>query len=627
MAGELHRKLTTILAADVAGYSRLIDDDEEATLSAMRTHRHELIDPLMAAHAGRLANTAGDSLLIEFPSTVEAVRFAIAMQAGMRERNGDIVEDRRIRFRIGINLGDVVAEGDDLVGDGVNVAARLEGQADPDGILISRAVRDQVRDRMALDLEDLGGISVKNIARPVRAFRVRGYGQPGEGALGQVRRRGRWRVAAAVGLLAALIAGAAWWSLRAPEFEPLDKTRLAYALPVKPSIAVLPFQNISGSEDQDVLARGFAEDVLTSLARLSGLFVISGSSTSKFTDASSVKRVAEKLGVRYVLTGSIQHAGDTVRISAQLADAVDGRFVWSGRYDRPFADLFALRDAVTLEIVANVGARLELGERDRVRSRETNSLEAWLLQREGYRVLQKFTAADNAAGRGLLERAIALDPTFATAYSNLALSYRLEYQFGWVPDRAAANREAFRLYNKALEIDPTHGPATASLASWHLTKGDVETATRIAARAATFEPSDYFVHAIYGWTLIHTGDADHAVEELSLSLRLSPHGPDWVLFKLAEAHLVGGDPQAAIDAADRLMARPPSSPSNANLTLIIRALAHDTLGDETRARADVAEAVQRFPRRTVAAWTRQRPYADGALQTRWASRLSLLGMP
>ena len=328
-----------------------------------------------------------------------------------------------------------------------------------------------------------------------------------------------------------------------------------------------------------------------------------------------------------MLNGSLQKDNDKIRVSAQLVDALEGRFVWSDRYDRDVTDLFAVKDEITLKIVANIGAKLELGERDRMRSRETGNLEAWLLQREGYRTIQSFDAQSNVIGRALLERAIASDPGFATAYANLALTYRLDYQFGWVADRQAANQKAFELFNKALEIDPAHGPAMASLASWHLTKGDVKTAVEIAKKAVLLEPSDYFVHAVYGWTLIHANDAVKAVDELNQSLRLSPRGPDWVLFKLAEAHLVNGGVSEALRATKQLLERPPSSRANENLTRVIRALALHAAGDDKAARGEVELAVKAFPKRTVAIWAKQRPYADRKLQEEWSEVLKQLGMP
>ena len=627
MSEDIKRKLTTIVAADIVGYSSLVHNDEERTLRAWRGHRAELLDPLIDRFGGRIANTAGDSLLIEFPSAVEALRCALEMQIGLVERNHEIPQTQRIRLRIGVNVGDVIADGEDLLGDGVNVAARLEALAPPGGILLSHTVLEQTQDHVRLNLADLGKVRVKNISRPIHVYAIQNDGLQIKGSY-LLRKRGKKR-GLILAVLVLFFATAAYvWQIDSIDFEPAEQENLVFQLPDKPSIAVLPFENLSGDENQDFLARGFSEDVLTALSRLSGLFVISASTTAKYGDPNQApKQVAEALGVHYVLKGNLQRTASRIRISAQLIDALSGRLVWSDRFEREFSDLFVLKDEITLKIVANVGAKLELGEQDRLRSRETRSLDAWLLQREGYRIIQQFNAEDNRRGRFLLEQAIGIDPEFATAYANLGLSYRLDYQFGWVDDRAAANQRAFELYQKALSIEPDHGAATAALASWHLVHGDVTEAVKIGAEAIQYEPNDYLVHGIYGWALIHSGDFSNAIEELRLSLRLSPRGPDWVVFKLAEAYLAAGDAALANATAEGLLQRPPSSAGNRNLTHLINALALVALGRTNEARKEVEKALDAFPRRTVDSWTKQRPYADPTIQVEWATTLKRLGMP
>lgn len=627
MTEDIHRRLAAVVACDVAGYSRLIRKDEEEILRTMRMFRREVFDPLIERYEGRLANTAGDSLLIEFASAVEAVRFAVAVQQNLTDRNVDQPPDRQIRFRIGINVGDVVAEGTDLLGDGVNLAARLEGLAEPGGILISRSTRDQIRDQLDLTLKDLGPVEVRNIDRPVHVFEVVTGHSSGFRSPAPFYRRHRVLVVLALVVTVGLSGLGLWIWKNQADFEPADSARLAYQLPSVPSIAVLPFRNLSPDQAQDFLAVSFSEDIVTSLAKLSDMFVISSSTTSKLQGEDLFpSKVAEDLGVRFVLTGSLQPFEDSVRVSVQLVDAIKGRYIWSERFDRDMTDLLSVKDEITLDIVANVGAELQLGERDKLRRRETDSLDAWLLQREGYRLVQNLNAEDNNIGRRMLERAIEIDPQFATAYANLAFSYRLDFQLGWVEDRQAANRKAFDLFSRALEIDPTHGPAMASLASWYMVQGDVETAMQIAGEAVLLEPSDYFVHAILGWTLIHNDNLPKAIEELELSLRLSPFGPDWVMYKISEAHLVAGDPQSAADAAENLLARPPSSLQNQNLAHLMYALALEALGEEDGARDQVVLAQKAFSKRTAEAWGKQRPYADPDVQAEWTAILHRLGM-
>ncbi len=356
----MDRRLAAIVAADVAGFSRLVGTDEEGTLAELRAHRAELIDPLLAQHNGRVANTAGDSLLIEFPSAVDAVRCAIALQDGMRARSSDVAEDRRIEYRIGVNVGDVVPDGEDLLGEGVNVAARLEGLAPPGGIVLSRSARDQVRDRMELNLADLGEVEAKNITRPVRAFQVLRDGEVPVQPVDPGRRWALWRFAAAAAAL--LVAAWTWWQWIDPEISPADPANMAFALPDKPSIAVLAFDNLSGDPDQEFVSDGISEDITSALARIPQLFVIARNSAFSYKGMPvKIQRIAEELGVRYVLEGSVQRDGDRLRVTALLIDAVQGHHLWSERYDRDITDLFAVKDEITREIASNLNVKLALG--------------------------------------------------------------------------------------------------------------------------------------------------------------------------------------------------------------------------------------------------------------------------
>ncbi len=359
------RRLAAILAADVAGYSRLMGADEEGTLAALKAHRRELVDPTIAEHRGRIVKTTGDGLLAEFASVVDAVRCAVAIQEGMAERDAAVPEDRRIAFRIGVNLGDIIIDEDDIYGDGVNVAARLEGLAEPGGICIGRAARDQVRDRLDLDLEDIGEQAVKNIARPVRVFRVK---------------------------------------LPAPEAE----APAALALPDKPSIAVLAFANMSGDPEQEYFADGIAEDIITALSRFRWFFVIARNSSFTYKgQAVDVKQVARELGVQYVLEGSVRKAGNRVRITAQLIDALTGRHVWAERYDRDLTDIFAVQDEITETIAGAVAPSFVSAEARRAERKRPEDLDAWDLALKGNWHLAQSGRENVAAAVSLFEAAIA----------------------------------------------------------------------------------------------------------------------------------------------------------------------------------------------------------------------------
>ena len=374
------RRLAAILAADVVGYSCLMGIDKSGTLGALKAHLGELVEPSIAAHHGRIVKTTGDGVLAEFASVVDAVQCSVEVQTAMATRKAGLAEDRRIEFRIGINLGDVIVEGEDIYGDGVNVAARLEGLAEPGGICISRAARDQVRDKLSLDLKDLGEQAVKNIARPVRAFNVR---------------------------------------LEAPVPASLEE---APKLPDKPSIAVLPFDNMSGDPEQEYFSDGIAEDIITDLSKVSGLFVIARNSSFAYKGKSpNVRDVCRELGVRTVLEGSVRKAGNRVRINAQLIDGQDGGHLWAEHFDRDLDDIFAVQDEVTHEIVAALKVQLKPDERTRIGRGGTGNMEAHDLCLKARERAQQFTANADAEARTMLERAVALDLDFTVAHAELAL--------------------------------------------------------------------------------------------------------------------------------------------------------------------------------------------------------------
>ncbi len=477
------RRLAAIMAWDVVSYSALMGSDEAGTLSAIRSLRKELWGPKIDEYGGRVVKTTGDGQLTEFPSVADAVQCAVEVQRAMRRRNANIPEDHRIVLRIGINQGDIIVDGDDIYGDGVNVAARLEEIAEPGGICISRKVRDEIRDKLLYGLEDLGEQELKNIARPVRVFRV-STEEAGDAVGAQTtapaarpraaspaalpaaapaapsaKSNRLWQgVAAATVVIAiAAIYVVGIWQPWVTRVEAANIANMAFALPDKPSIAVLPFVNLSGDPEQEFLADGISEDILTALSKLPSLFVISRTTTSTYKGRDvTVKQVAEELGIRYVLEGSVQRDGDNLRVTAQLIDAVGGEHIWADRYDRDLSDLFAVKDEITLNIVSNIGAELDEGEADRVSRRETGSLEAWLLYRRARDELYKLTPESNALAKDLAERAVILDPRFASAKALLGGIYGWEAQARYTDTPAKSLERAQAFFDEALEIDPQH---------------------------------------------------------------------------------------------------------------------------------------------------------------------------
>ncbi len=372
-------KLVAILAVDIVGYSGLTEIDQSGTHGQLLAHRKEVIDPAIAKYGGRIFTTAGDGFLFEFASPLNAVRCAVAIQRDMERRNINVPADSRIVFRVGVNLGDVIVEKDGLYGGGVNIAARLESICKPGGVLISGKVYDEVHDQLDLAFDDRGPQTVKNIANPVQAYAVN-LGEAAIAGAAPAARRGAQPgritpgLAIAAAVIFALVGALAWQATRPPTVEAAVVADMAFPLPDKPSIAVLAFENLSPEADDELLADSFSEDILTALSKLSGLFVISRTTsfTYKGKDASA-KQIAEDLGIRYVLEGSVQRDGDRIRVTAQLIDAIGGQHVWADRYDRDLDDLFAVKDDITLNIVSNISAELVLGDRDRVLGRETDS--------------------------------------------------------------------------------------------------------------------------------------------------------------------------------------------------------------------------------------------------------------
>ena len=597
------RRLAAILATDIVGYSLLMGADESGTLARLNTHRAELIDPVIEKNHGRVIKTTGDGMLVEFASVVDAVACAAEIQRRMARRNEDVPEAQRVRYRMGVELGDVIVEGDDIYGDGVNIAARLEALAKPGEICISAKVHEEVKTRLELDFEDLGERRLKNIAQPVRTYRV----VPGADAPARIRRRGgawRWVAAAAVVVALLLAAGGGYWawdnSWRFQRVEAASVERMAFPLPAKPSIAVLPFVNLSVDPADGFLPDGISEDITASLSKLPKLFVISRTTTATYKDRDvTVKQVAEELGVRYVLEGSVQRQGERMRVTAQLIDALSGAHVWAGRYDRDMTDLFAVKDEITLNVVSNVGAELELGEYDRRLRSETDSLEAWLLHREGRQLMLHLVREDNLLARDRFERAIAIDPDFLSPYTLLANTFRFDARFGWTDAREETFDKALEMLNQVLEKDPTHALTYSILAFYYRDRGLSDLAIEAAAKAVELDANDFVSHGALGSALLFDGRPSEAIPEYKAAMRLSPVYPDWALDLLSDSYVLSGDLDPALQSLETHLARPLSSPSWEARARARLAVVYDAMGREQEARDQVARAVEVRPQASI----------------------------
>ena len=478
------RRLSAILAADVVGFSRLMEADEAGTLAALKAHRAAFIDPAIAERGGRIVKLMGDGVLVEFASVVDAVECAVAVQRGMVEHNADLPEAQQIVFRIGINLGDVIIDGDDIYGDGVNVAARLEALAEPGGICVSGTVYEHVAGKLDHGFTDDGAQSVKNIARPVHVWRW------SEGTAAPRR-----------------------------EATPL-------ALPEKPSVAVLPFDNMSADADQEFFAEGISEDIITELSKFRSLFVIARNSSFSFKGQSlDVKEIGQKLGVRYIVEGSVRRAGSRVRITAQLIDAVADRHLWAERYDRDLEDIFAVQDEVTHAVVTAIAPTLGGAERERARRKPVESLDAWESYQRGMWYVYRYADEDNIEAQACFRHAIDLDANFTPAHAGLtyALYLRVLHAYGDDPQSLlAASAEAAE---RAITLDSGDPLGHDVQARPRLMAGEYDAAIAASRKALALNPNLANAHFALGWALAYSGHPEEGITEEDEAIRLSPRDP------------------------------------------------------------------------------------------------------
>ena len=562
----MERRLAAIFAADVAGYSRLIGADEEGTLARLQAHWRELIEPKIAEHQGRIVKTTGDGVLAEFASPVKAVRCAIDVQHGMSDRNASVPHGQRIEFRIGINLGDVIVEDGDIFGDGVNVAARLEGIAEPGAVYISRTVRDFVGSTPEIVLEDLGERELKNIARPVQVFRIAASTQ---------------------------VAGAP------PSAAP--------AVPHRPSVAVLPFTNMSGDPEQEYFSDGITEDLITDLSKISALFVIARNSSFAYKGRSvKVQEIGRDLGVRFVLEGSIRKAGNRVRITAQLINADSGGHVWAERFDRDLTDIFATQDEVVEKIVGALAVELTQNEAQRLRRHATANVEAYETWLRGRELLGGSTRDSVLQAKAMYRRAIEIDPNFAAPHAGLALAALAEYVSDWAPDPAQALDETERWARRAVELNDQEPVSHMALGSALLWRRDHVGALAEFRHMIALDPNFAQGHSATGLALMYAGRPAEALEAFALAMRLDPHYSGIVLHFLAQAHFSLGHYEPAAQRLRERIARTPGTDSSRMLL----ASCYGHLGRLNEARAVWAEMLKINPDFSLEQRSRVLPYKD-----------------
>jgi adenylate cyclase len=579
------------MAGDIAGYSRLMGADEEGTLRQLKIHRKELVDPKITEHRGRIVKTTGDGMLVEFVSVIDAVRCAVDIQRGMLERNAEVAPDRRIQFRIGINVGDIISDDNDIYGDGVNVAARLEAMAEPGGICVSRIVHDQVCDKLDFSFEDMGEQQVKNIARPVRTHRI---------------------------LLNA--------SCDEPNGPAAPSRRSARPLPQKPSIAVLPFANMSGDAEQEYFSEGITEDIITNLSHNHSFFVISRSTSFTYKGpAVDVGKVGRELGVRYVLEGSVRRAGNRVRITGQLIEAATGHHLWADRYDRELADVFAVQDEIARSITGAIAPGIIAAEIWHAQRKDPDQLDAWDRTVRAHWHIRRFTREDLAEACRLLTEAIALDPTNSMAYADLAFARHFEAVFGWGNGPTESHIRLGEAARKAVAADDSDAVAHTAMAIFDLFSGHHEEARRRLHRALDLNPNSEFARGYLGASYAFGGDYEAALPHLEEAVRLSPRGLLLVIWHLCKgwAALLAKRYKEAVEFTEHAREANPEFPD----IYAVFASAYGHLGNNAAARAALAQLLHRMPGLTATDERLVRPFARVADRGQFLEGLRKAGLP
>ncbi len=623
------RKLAAILSADVEGYSRLMDDDEEATVRTLTAYRSAIND-LVQQYRGRVVDTPGDNILAEFTSVVDAVNCAVEIQRELAERNAELPYNRKMEFRIGVNLGDVIEEEGRIYGDGVNIAARVEAMAEAGGICISGRVYDQVANKLGLEYENLGEHQVKNITTPIRVFRV--LSLPGTAAhrvvQAQKTLKRKWRkIAFAIAaVLVVAIATTTIWRLylRPLSLEVASVERMAHPLPDKPSIAVLPFKNMSGDPAQDYFCDGLTEQIISTLSKIPSLFVISRSSTFTYKGKPvKIQKVAEDLGVKYVLEGSVQRTADRIRITAQLIDAMTGHHIWSQRYDREQKDIFAIQDDITLEIMQELRIELIDGEQARIwQKNQTSNLEAYEKYLQGRYYLAKFTKEDNVRALQLFQEAIALDPEYARAYAGLGFTHFWDVRFGWVESRADSIKMANNCAQKSIKLDNTLDGAHLLLSVVYMMQRQFEEAIAAAEHAVSLNPNGADAYSALGGLLGVSGKWEESIAHTKKSIRLNPFPTPPYFHWLGRAYFMTGQYDVSIATFKKaLHVNPNYLPAHAFL-----AACYSSSDRQAEAESAAKEVLRINPKFTLESYAKTLPYKNKADIERYVAALRKAGL-
>ena len=674
---EVKRKLTAILSADVKGYSRLMGEDEKGTVRILNAYK-EVMTGLIQHHRGRVVDAPGDNVLAEFASVVDAVECAVDIQKELKTRNAELPENRRMEFRIGVNLGDVIEDGEQILGDGVNIAARLESLSEAGGICISGTAFDQVKNKLNLGYKYLGEQTVKNILEPVRVYRVLMEPEAAGKVIGEKKVRPRQWQSATISLIVVVIvmvAAVVIWKFYTPttpkteiatkekittplpekplplppssevapkekiasplpekvtkptppppKVEVASKEKMAFPLPDKPSIAVLPFANLGEDPKLEYLGDGLSDDITTALCKVGNLFVISRESSFSYKGKRvKVRQVAEELGVRYVLEGSVRKVGDKVRITAQLIDAVKGHHLWAERFDRELRDIFAVQDKIIKEIITALQVQLTEGEEAHIHSKGTENLEAFLRLSEARAYLSQNTKESNVKARGLIEHAIALDPNYGAAYFALSWSTCLDVWLGASKSPKESLMKAMELARKAIELDKTLASAQGFIGFIFTMMREQEKGVVEAQKAVDLDPGSAYARFCLGFSLNFAGRPEEGQPHLEKAVRLNPFGSANFYHHLGVSYRETGQYDKAIAVYKRALQIAP----NDVFAYLGLASSNMYAGREDEARAAAAEILRIDPNFSLERFSVANPMKDPAKKERWISSLRKAGL-
>jgi adenylate cyclase len=597
------RKLRAILSADVKGYSRLMGVDEDSTIRTLETYR-QLMAGLIEQFRGRVVDAIGDNLLAEFASAADAVQCAVEIQKELRARNSVLLVNHRMEFRIGVNLGDVVEEGDRIYGDGINIAARIEALADAGGIAISGTVYDSIGDRLRLECEYSGEQTVKNISNPIRIYKVVLFpGPPGKTVVTPKRRPRSWFKTALI-VSAVLVLGLAAVAIWKFYLHP-SPSETKPKLPDKPSIAVLPFDNMSDDPQQEYFSDGLTEDIITGLSKIPRLFVIARNSSFTYKGkAVKVQQVGRDLGVQYVLEGSVRKAGGRIRITAQLIDAGTGHHLWAERYDRDLKDIFALQDEITEQILTSMEVNLTTGQQARLWRKGTTNRKAYEKVLKAHEYYGRMTREDNAQARQVYREAMALDPEYAVPLVGLSYTYWMDVINGWSRSPRKSMKQAAALAQKALDLDDSLADTHVLLGNIYLMKGRYQEAMDAGEKALILEPNGADVNALLGLMLRYLGRPEEAISVLEKAIRLNPIPPAWYLYNMGDAYRLAGLHDKAIESFKKALKQNPDH----FLAKVYLAATYGETGREEEGRRVADEVIRINPKFSVELYAKRLPY-------------------